>query len=996
MSSLNYAIIFFVIFFKAQAFSQSIIINEVSQGTSGNQEYVEFLVTGPALLNCNDVPPCLDLRLWVFDDNNGYLNGGATAGVGIAPGAVRFADNPFWSCIPVGTIIVIYNNGDTNPDVPVPDTDMNDGNCTLSIPISSTLFERHPTLPSSSDSNYSGTGWVSGGSWMPITMANTQDGFQIYNPSNLTVPVFSIGWGADNDLGDIDMGSGAATGDVFYATDCNYLYQASWVQGAASTAQTPGSPNNVAQADCIGQTNANCNPPIVTITSTPATCGNCDGTATATIIGGTSPFQLTWTPAPAAGQGTTSISGLCAGSYELLLVDDNGTGCSLLTPVTISASGDPFPPTASNPFSVTVQCIVDVPAPNPAVVIDAVDNGAPPVVTWEDDTSDGNSCPQEITRIYRVTDDCGNFIFVEQTITVTDDIPPTASTPAPLSVECITDVPPTNAAVVIDEADNCGVPTVAFVSESSDGNECAGEIIIRTYSVTDSCGNSITVTHTITVDSYTPFFTVAGTDPTVCGGTDGFITISGLLSDTEYSFEYGGNTAITITTNGSGDYVIIGLGAGSYSGFTVSDADCPACSTTNGATITLTDPTPPTVDAGIDQTVCEGSTVILTATNPDGAIITWNNGVEDGASFTPAVGTTTYTVTANLAGCINTDQVNVTVTPLPTIDAGFDQAVCDGASVILTATNPDGAVITWDNGITNGVSFIPDQTTTYTVTGNSLGCTATDQVQVTVNPLSEVSFTGDNLSGCIPLTTVLTNNSSITGNSCVWDISNGQTLFGCNSVSLITTDPGCYDVTLTVTTSAGCESQATVLNYICTEGPPNANFSADPMVVTSNDPIVNFTNGSSGAVNYEWDFGDGNTSNEINPSHQYESTEEGLYTVQLIALSQYGCSDTAYAIIEVQEDLIFYVPNTFTPDNDNYNETFQPVFTSGFDPYDFNLLIFNRWGEILFESNNANIGWDGTYGGKIVKDGTYIWKIEFKTKYTDERQVHVGHVNILR
>jgi len=262
--------------------------------------------------------------------------------------------------------------------------------------------------------------------------------------------------------------------------------------------------------------------------------------------------------------------------------------------------------------------------------------------------------------------------------------------------------------------------------------------------------------------------------------------------------------------------------------------------------------------------------------------------------------------------------------------------------------------------------------------------------------LSQVSFTGDNLTGCIPLTTVLTNNSSITGNSCVWDISNGQTLSGCNNVSLITTDPGCYDVTLTVTTSAGCESQATVLNYICTEGPPNANFSADPMVVTSNDPFINFINGSFGAVNYEWDFGDGNTSNEINPSQQYESTEEGSYTGQLIALSQYGCSDTAYAIIEVQEDLIFYIPNTFTPDNDNYNETFQPVFTSGFDPYDFNLLIFNRWGEILFESNNANVGWDGTYGGKLVKDGTYIWKIEFKTKYTDERQVHVGHVNILR
>ena len=75
------------------------------------------------------------------------------------------------------------------------------------------------------------------------------------------------------------------------------------------------------------------------------------------------------------------------------------------------------------------------------------------------------------------------------------------------------------------------------------------------------------------------------------------------------------------------------------------------------------------------------------------------------------------------------------------------------------------------------------------------------------------------------------------------------------------------------------------------------------------------------------------------------------------------------------------------------------MFTSGFDPQDYTLLIFNRWGEIIFESTNANIGWDGTYGiesNEVVKDGTYVWKIEFKTKYNDERKVEVGHVNILR
>jgi gliding motility-associated-like protein len=102
----------------------------------------------------------------------------------------------------------------------------------------------------------------------------------------------------------------------------------------------------------------------------------------------------------------------------------------------------------------------------------------------------------------------------------------------------------------------------------------------------------------------------------------------------------------------------------------------------------------------------------------------------------------------------------------------------------------------------------------------------------------------------------------------------------------------------------------------------------------------------------------------------------------------------------VYEELIFYVPNTFTPDYDNYNQFFTPVFTSGYDPFDYNLYIFNRWGELIFESHNAQIGWDGSYGAnkeiEMVQDGTYTWKLEFKVTKNDERKMFVGHVNVLR
>ena len=75
------------------------------------------------------------------------------------------------------------------------------------------------------------------------------------------------------------------------------------------------------------------------------------------------------------------------------------------------------------------------------------------------------------------------------------------------------------------------------------------------------------------------------------------------------------------------------------------------------------------------------------------------------------------------------------------------------------------------------------------------------------------------------------------------------------------------------------------------------------------------------------------------------------------------------------------MPNAFTPDDDEFNQTFMPVFTSGFDPQDFTLLIFDRWGELIFESHNHDVGWDGKFQGKLVQDGVYVWKIEFKENH---------------
>jgi gliding motility-associated-like protein len=109
------------------------------------------------------------------------------------------------------------------------------------------------------------------------------------------------------------------------------------------------------------------------------------------------------------------------------------------------------------------------------------------------------------------------------------------------------------------------------------------------------------------------------------------------------------------------------------------------------------------------------------------------------------------------------------------------------------------------------------------------------------------------------------------------------------------------------------------------------------------------------------------------------------------------CADTAKQLITIQDVLIFYVPNIFTPDHDEFNEGFLPIFTSGYDPFDYHLTIFNRWGEIVFESYDATKGWDGTYSDQgLVQDGVYIWQIEFKETMSDKRHTYRGHVTVLK
>jgi hypothetical protein len=248
---------------------------------------------------------------------------------------------------------------------------------------------------------------------------------------------------------------------------------------------------------------------------------------------------------PITSPGTTTITW----TYN----DGNGQSVQQTQDVTIS---DGTNPTASAPSPIGVECNGDVPAPDPLVITDEADNCGVPVVAFVSDVSDGNTCPEVITRTYSVTDAASNQITVTQTITVNDITPPTASNPTGIVVQCNADIPAPDVAVVTDEADNCGAPTVAFVSDVSDGNTCP-EVITRTYSVTDNCSSQITVTQLITIsDTNDPIADVASlsdinaecestpTAPTATDNCSG--TITG-VPDVTFPITAIGTTTVTWT-----------------------------------------------------------------------------------------------------------------------------------------------------------------------------------------------------------------------------------------------------------------------------------------------------------------------------------------------------------------------------------------------------------------------------------------------------------------
>ena len=490
-------------------------------------------------------------------------------------------------------------------------------------------------------------------------------------------------------------------------------------------------------------------------------------------------------------------------------------------------------------------------------------------------------------------------------------------------------------------------------------------------------------TDSLTITVYELPIIDAGIDDTICSGELVVLSGAGAGIGGTYSWDGGVVDGLSFAPAATSTYTVVGT-------------DANGCEGSDEVFVMVNDL--PFVDAGDDVLICIGESLVLTATGAGlDAIYSWDGGVVDGIAFDP-ISTGVCTVSGtDLNGCMNTDNVLVTVQLLPIINAGPDLEICLGDAITLSGSGagPGGSYI-WDGGVLDGVDFTPGATQTYVVIGtDSFGCVNTDEMVVTVNPIPEILFLVDHLADC-PILEV--NFSSLNpGDVFNWSFGDGSIGFG-SSTNHTYSNTGTYDVTLNVTSVDGCVNEATYINYIEVYPVPVARFSYFPNEIQVSDPIVTFTNNSIDSDAYLWTFGDESaTSTESDPIHVYPSIGNVSYTVELIASNSFGCADTTEKNVFINEEILYFIPNVFTPDGDQFNEGFKPIFVSGLDIYDYHLVIFNRWGEIVFESYNVANGWNGTYGTDgTVMDGTYVYTIDFGELKSDKTYRIDGQVTVLR
>ncbi|HYG50903.1 MAG TPA: PKD domain-containing protein [Flavobacteriales bacterium] len=785
-----------------------------------------------------------------------------------------------------------------------------------------------------------------------------------------------------------------------------------------------------------------------------ANCGMATGSATSAVSGGTSPYTYAWS----SGSTAASVSGLAAGAYTLTVNDAAGCsstnnfnigpgsdpavinytptyvdcfGAATGAITTTVASGGPvtsylwsngantsaitgltagtYTLTATNAGGCVTNSVMTITQPASAVSLNLVksdvtcngmNNGSATV------TPSGGTAPYNLNwstgattntitalgaGVYTCTVTDANGCTTTSSITINE---PAAITVTSTTINDVTCNGLSNGSCVLGLTGGSGSLSVSWSTSPVQTGNTASGLAMGTYTYTVTDANGCTLTNNINILEPAPLnVAVVSTNPSCYNSNDGSIQVTAT----------GGTTPYSITVNSTGlanGGTLTPLNDGNY---TVTTTDGHGC--TASQVVTLTEPAPVSIIVSPNLIICPGSSVTIYAYASGGTgayTYNWNNGLGNNVTHvvSPAV-TTTYTVTVtDNNGCASlqgTTVVKVNDINNITLNVSGNHPICVGESVSLSASVSNGIDVytfSWNGGAQTGPgphTFSPTTNVVYTVsTTDVCGNSISEPIPVVVHPLPVVSLPDITADACGAVTIEFANGvPSNPGDMYSWII-NG---YATSSVQPMQTfvESGNYTYELTLTDANGCSAHSSA--NVNVQVFPQADAVADAFSHTAGEfnPTIQFINASLFADTYNWSFGDGTGSTASQPSHTY-AAQEGTYTVTLIANNQYGCADTAIIEIYIHPEHTLYVPNAFTPNKNGTNDVFA---AKGTNILEFEMQIFNRWGELIFVSQNLENGWDGTHKGEIAKEDVYVYKIRYKT-IEDQILSKEGHVTLYR
>lgn len=380
-------------------------------------------------------------------------------------------------------------------------------------------------------------------------------------------------------------------------------------------------------------------------------------------------------------------------------------------------------------------------------------------------------------------------------------------------------------------------------------------------------------------------------------------------------------------------------------------------------TIVVTFVPAPVVTLGNDITVCIGIPVTLDAGNA-GASFLWSNG-----AITQTISPVTsgnYWVIASIGTCIGRDTIAVTFTPLPVVNLGTDQMLCTPQTLLLNANNP-GDTYLWSTGsITQTITVATAGT--YWVQVSSGTCIGSDTIVITTSTAPNVNL-GPDVQICY-------------GHDTTFDAGNPGLSFrwstGATTQTIKANATGDYFVNVN---NNGCITTDTV--HLIVGQPLMVSLGADTFICPGTDLMID---AGIGFVNYYWSPIGGNT-------HFIHVDQPGTYNVIVSDIE--GCTTASSKFVREFCPTDIYLPNAFTPNGNMMNDYFMAI---GDGVLDFHIVIFNRWGELIFESTDIGTGWDGTYNGADCPEGLYIYRVDFQKYDFLELKKHtkVGNVNLIR